>query len=319
MTAVAKDTTASGIGRGRRSWRLGRRTSRKQIVLSAIAVCRLERYNGQLTDAVKDLLDEARESVEEHGDVQAGWECLNAARRMQMLTATPERLRAESIALEEEAAKLSGWRAKAIHRLVKEARGFTEHEADKPDGLRTFLYMAREIRDEGLLNNYRKVAILREQLRRLGFILIGTVLGLLLMAMLFPVSLDGQPTTDSQPYLFISGEIPDATDGKVLVYMALFGALGGSLSAIQWVIKASSAASGLPERRLHGPRVYMRPFYGVAAAIAVFPFLLSGLLPVESNKNAVIFAIALVAGFTERFIASAVGSIAPEKDQGGSV
>src|SRR5215218_8873644 len=106
MTAVAKDTMTNGIGTGRRSWRLGRwQTSRKQIVLSAITVCRLERYNGPLTDAERELLDKAEKSVKEHGDVQAGWECLNAARRMQMLTATPEQLRAEWITLEEEASK----------------------------------------------------------------------------------------------------------------------------------------------------------------------------------------------------------------------
>jgi hypothetical protein len=99
--------------------------------------------------------------------------------------------------------------------------------------------------------------------------------------------------------------------------VALFGALGGSICAIQSVIKASTTGSGLPELRMHGPMVYMRPLFGLAAALAVFPFFVAGILPVPLTDNARIFSVALVAGFTEWLIASAVRTVTTGEGQHG--
>jgi hypothetical protein len=296
------------MGRLRRFFHFHLQGSRKRSVLAAVTAYRLELReqepcSAELANRIVDLLDKAEE-VARHGNIQAGWACFLAARRMQILTASPDRISAESIALleqaEEQAEELSGWRGKAIKKLLNSG------QQAEPGRQAQLLYVAYEIRHEAQQNTYRKVEILREQLLRLGGILTFAVFGLLLMAILRPVALGEPPTKD----------IHSKVHAEIVIYVALFGALGGSISAIQWVIKASTTDSGLPERRMYGPMVYMRPLFGLAAALAVFPFFVTGILPVPLTDNARVFSVALVAGFTERFIASAVRTVTAGESKG---
>lgn len=237
-----------------------------------------------------DLLEEAKRAID-GGNIQTGWACFLAARRMRIVTASEERIGAESIALLAEAQELPGWRGKAIAELLN-----PKQDAE-PRDQRQSLYVAYQIRDDALQNRYREVEILREQLLRLRVVLGLTVLGLLAAAIWLRLPLRDPPD-------------PSRYHRQYVAYVALFGALGGSISAIQSVIKTSTTGSALAERRMYGPVVYMRPVFGLAAALAVFPFVVAGVLPVKVDSNAVILSVALVAGFTERFIASAVETVA---------
>jgi hypothetical protein len=301
---VATDRKTAGKSRQMGWWRQLRlrwQGSRKRAVLAAITACRLERHeqeqrDDELATKIMELLNEAKKAID-HGNIQAGWACFLAARRMQILTASQARIFAESIALREEAEELSDWRRNAIRQLLN------SEQQEKLEYQR--LYVAYEIRDQARQDTYRKVEILREQLFVLGLMLIAAVIGLLVMAVKWPVVLVQEP--------------PDRIPREIVFYVALFGALGGSLSAIQWVIKASTTASGIPERRMHGPAVYMRPVFGIAAALAVFPFLVGGILPVELKNYALVFSVALVAGFTERLISYAVRTVTTGEGQGNPV
>jgi hypothetical protein len=276
-------------------WRLDYRLpgSRKRAVLAAVTACRAEwrqkERHDELATRIDGILDEAEAQVKQ-GNIQAGWACFLAARRMRILDARSQRISAESIALLGEAEESPGWRGKVIRELLK-----PERQAE-PENQRMLLYVAYEIRDEALQNAYRNVEILREQLLVLGGMLILVVFGLLAMAIRYHVDLTGSPKTE-RIYT------------EIVVYVALFGALGGSLSAIQWVTKASTTGARLPETRMRGPAVFMRPIFGVAAAIAVFPILVAGILDVQLKNNAQVFSVALVAGFSERLISYAVRTV----------
>jgi hypothetical protein len=147
-----------------------------------------------------------------------------------------ERIAAESIALLGEAQELPGWRGKAIAELLNPKQN------EEPRNQRQPLYVAYQIRDEALQNRYREVEILREQLLRLGVVLALTVLGLLAAAIWLQLPLRDPPD-------------PSTYHRQYVAYVALFGALGGSISAIQSVIKTSTTGSALAQRRMYGPVV----------------------------------------------------------------
>jgi hypothetical protein len=208
---------------------------------------------------------------------------------MQLVTADENRIVAESIAVRAQADDLAGWYGSAIKELLPEKRLHLDAQAAR-------LHVACQLRDEAQQSAYQKVEILREQLHRLGGMLLILVLLLLALAIWLPLPLAASPVWENH--------------AKNIAYVATFGGLGGSLSAIQWVIKSSITGSG-SEMRSHGPVVYMRPLFGVAAALAVFPFLVAGVVPLELKTNAAVLAVALVAGFTERLIAYAVRTVTP--------
>lgn len=165
-------------------------------------------------------------------------------------------------------------------------------------GDRITLYEATLLRDEGFQNQYRRIEKLREHLVFLSVALALSLLGILLMAVFVPVPLTEQ---------FSFG-------GRILGYVALFGALGGSLSAIRSVSR-SATRSRIPEQMAQGSIVFVRPLFGAAAALAAFAFLRSGVLSVQANNDAALMAVAFVAGFTERLVASAAASLLPRSEQ----
>jgi len=157
---------------------------------------------------------------------------------------------------------------------------------------RALLYEAARIRDESHQNRYRKVERLQWQLIVLSLALLFVVAGIFILAATLPIRF-GQT---------------QGFGGRILAYVGLFGALGGCLSAIQ---SLSKGATGLriPEQLAMGAITFVRPLFGAAAAMAVFAFLESGLLTVQQNTNAAVLATSFVAGFTERFVVHAAGSI----------
>jgi hypothetical protein len=292
---------------------------------------------GACGTVIESILAKARQALLDGHGLDAGWAYFDAARRVRILDYDPTRVRAEALALEKEAdGKIKGWRGKAIVALLQElvhrqqpdgggaaklaeveawaAAAGTQLEAAEgvaadvaadvaalvggldgsADG-RVLLYQATLLRDEALQNEYRKLAVLRQQLRLLCLMLGGT------LVVLFGLAVSSAPRS-----LF---------DATVLAYVAAFGALGGSLSAIQSVIKTSTVDARIPQRRIQGPVVSVRPLFGLAAAVALYPFLRSGLIQLGSGSIAVVIGASFAAGFTERLIAQAVGAVTPKDAQ----
>jgi hypothetical protein len=92
--------------------------------------------------------------------------------------------------------------------------------------------------------------------------------------------------------------------------VAVFGALGACLSAIQSLGHASDGGR-IPEYVASSLITITRPSLGATAALGVYAVAASGLLNISlDNKEAhlTILALAFAAGFTERLVLSAVGA-----------
>ena len=165
-------------------------------------------------------------------------------------------------------------------------------------GERTALYHATLIRDEGFQNQYRRIDKLRQHLAVLSATLVLSLLGIVIMTLAVPIDLE-----DQEPF-----------GGRILGYVALFGALGGSLSAIRSVTRGATR-SRIPEQIWQGAIVYVRPLFGAAAAVGVYAFMRSGIIQVQTNNDAAVLAVSFVAGFTERLVTSAVGAVAQREEQ----
>ncbi len=159
-------------------------------------------------------------------------------------------------------------------------------------GDRVLLHQAMRIRDESFQNRYRRIERLQRQLLILSSALTVILVGILILAVKRPISL-GRAQVSS---------------GLMLAYVALFGALGGSLSAIQSLSRDATSLR-IPEQMAMGAVTFVRPLFGVAAAVAIYAFLQSGLITVQGNSNAGVLAAAFAAGFTERLVVHAAALV----------
>jgi predicted HAD superfamily Cof-like phosphohydrolase len=157
---------------------------------------------------------------------------------------------------------------------------------------RVLLYQATHVLDEGLQNDYRKLHRLQSQLFVLSGALILVVLGLLILAFIAPITLSEK----------------DAFGARIVGYVCLFGALGGCISAIQSLARNPTMLR-IPEQLMIGSVTFIRPLLGSAAAIAVYVFLIWGILPFRSDSNVAVLGAAFIGGFSERLIVYAVGTV----------
>jgi hypothetical protein len=246
--------------------------------------------------SARRLLEEASQALD-RGDLETGFVCLSAAHRAEILALSPAELKAAAAALHQEASseKFGGWRGKAIVGLLQDLVGEKPGCSQDPADHRAWLIEARGIRDEKLQNEYRKIERLQQQLLMLGLALALSVGGIIVLTAV--VDLPGTTRFDFSP--------------AVLGLVAMFGALGGCLTAILSVIRGGTSYS-IPQQLIQGSVVLIRPFFGAAAALAVYAFVGSGLITVASSSTAATMAMSFVAGFSEQLITSSVARVAPK-------
>jgi hypothetical protein len=257
--------------------------------------CELRRRAGELSAegpawsrSAHELL-EASDTAEESGKYDRAWALFVAAHRMAIFGLEPAELaqRRAVLLAEAKTTKLPAWRQEAVVTLL----GL----ADEPSGKdvnaeMTALHGATFIRDEAAGNRWRDVRALGWRIAVLGAVLVLAVLGVLVLAWLRPVPLGGEHA-----------------DGGVRVwaYVALFGVLGGSLSALRSV--TATGEEGKPTRNPDQVQAWyisvVRPLVGAAAALGVF-----AVLAPDVTSTAAILGIAFAAGFSEAVIVRAVES-----------
>ena len=106
-----------------------------------------------------------------------------------------------------------------------------------------------------------------------------------------------------------AGDLGDPSVGFTAL-VAVFGALGACLSAIQSLGRAG-AGGRIPEHVASSIITITRPALGAAAALGVYAIAASGLLNIsldEQEAHLTILALAFAAGFSERLVLSAVGT-----------
>lgn len=101
--------------------------------------------------------------------------------------------------------------------------------------------------------------------------------------------------------------------------MILFGALGAALSVAQSLITLDISAK-IPAQQIGAFVVWMRPAIGAAAALVVLALLRANehvhLLSEVAVKPPIIDVFALLAGYSERFIVGALGTLEQASGKG---
>ena len=106
-----------------------------------------------------------------------------------------------------------------------------------------------------------------------------------------------------------SSDLGDPTVGFIAL-VAVFGALGACLSAIQSLGHAG-AQGPIPEHVATSLITITRPALGAAAALGAYAIAASGLLNISlegEEAHLTVLALAFAAGFSERLVLSAVGA-----------
>lgn len=245
-------------------------------------------------DAVQTSLDQAH-SHHQRGEIDAAWRCFNAAARLELDKAGTAELRSRAQALRREAASgklASSWRSDAIGELL-DTKEIDDKLPAHIDAVRWRVSEATRLRDEDADNRYYGVALVRGQRTLLLLVLVGCIAIILALA----AAVDWK------------GDLDDPSVGFVAL-VAGFGALGACLSAIRSLGHAS-AGTRIPEHVASSLMTVARPTLGAAAALGVYVIAASGLLNIsleDEQAHLTILALGFAAGFSERFVLSAVGA-----------
>ncbi len=220
------------------------------------------------------------------------WAFFLAATRMEIFGLDDDELaQRRAVLLAEAQAKLSSWRREAVVTLLG--------PADEPRGRTaemTALHGATFIRDEAAANHWRDVRALGRRIAALGAVLALTVVGVLVLAWARPVVLGGAHADAGV---------------RMWAYVALFGALGGSLSALRSVTAAGQQGkrARYPDQVQSWYVTVVRPLVGTAAALGVF-----AVLAPDVTSTAAMLGLAFAAGFSESVIVRAVESAGGRAD-----
>jgi hypothetical protein len=295
------------------------------------------------SEAADSLLSEAEVALR-RSDVDTAWSCFEEAMRMDVFAYDSTELAAAQTGLRVEATEgLNSWRGEAITRLlaapdqafssrlaklvpdeaVREkidallspqvrdqavinhikglledaevsrpaeiAQAIEEFAAEREQARKTALYVATGLRNEHGAEETQRLLQLRRQLLDISGILTLTLVGLLLLATSAPIRLLARP---------------DSAGDALWGYVALFGALGGGLSAFRSF--SGRARLRLPVHLLHGLLTAARPLLGAIGALAAYVLLQSGVLAFRPATTAAVLLVAFFAGFAERLVVQAV-------------
>lgn len=237
-----------------------------------------------------DLLGEAQMAMAD-GHPDQSRRHHEAVRRIEILDYTEEQRRAKTIELQYEADKISsGWRREAIKTLLSKPEG-SKRVAPSADAI----LKAVELRDEHFDNVW-----MRWRLRRRNLFYLFAFLPVAI-AVVFELSSQG-----------VLG--PAFNDPALLMAVCLFGALGASISSVFSHSRLNQSAK-IAERVNSSLLVLLRPVVGAASALAAYVLLIAsvgfGWLEGQSIVPALIYMVAITAGFSEAFLVR----LSPKSDE----
>ena len=243
----------------------------------------------------------AAAAANDRGEPEAGWQLVKLADRLQILEADDDQVEARAAALRNESAeKLSSWRRTTVAELVAHAAAPPKPGPKHVGGAgadgdpaaqrrRVLLYEAMRIRDEAADNGYRRLALVRRNRTLLLPVLLGILAALLAVVLAGAVDLDAGG---------------NERGAEFLIAVALLGALGASISAMQSL--GQEAGQRMPEALTSAAMTLTRPAVGAAAAVGAFVIAEAGFPKLDTSDAYVLLALAFAAGFSERFIVSLV-------------
>lgn len=288
----------------------------------------------------RGLLADA-EAAAKRGEFDAAWPCALGVARFQILGYDRAEVRSARVALQKEAQeKLSPWRREAVLALTSSGeqvallrsglpanlkakiselldgprteqtrddvaevlRGLGDQQsvaaatllmaiaaAENTDAERRALYMATLIRDDDAANVFRRMSLIRMQLQVLSSVLGVVLVGVMVMAANSPIDLTGPPTA-----------------ANTWVWAALFGALGGCMTALASTSRRPHGAR-VPEQRQQVWFTAARPLVGSASALFAYVLLQADVVTIgPKNTGAGLLVLSFVAGFSERLVTGMV-------------
>lgn len=228
-------------------------------------------------DSADVILKAAREAL--GADLNTGWSLVHRAERTIAAADNQDQLCARAVRLRAEACeKLSGWRQKAA----------VEGLGDPGKATLPGVQMAMDMMNEHAANQYHKAELLTGQL-----LVIGLITGVLILAVLGVSYANVRPLGDY---------------AESLSWAALFGALGGTLSAARSLTEGTKSKR-IPEQVYSWPITLARPLVGAAAGIGAFLLLLAGVVSVAAlDTQLAAVSAGFLAGFSERYFLSLIPS-----------
>lgn len=255
-------------------------------------------------ESTRKLRDKAKEAAERR-DFERGWRCLKAADRYMLYglaQVDPIALEIRAKAIANEAADdgkgLSKWRQKSIKGLLEDKCGdlIVPVKVDQ-------LVEAKRILDEHQDNVYQRLSILATRLRWL--LLIGVVFLAVWLFLSPPV-----PRILGKDDSFASIAV---NSSNFWVMIMLAGVLGSLVSSFTSAIGVDIKRSNIPADLATHIITLARLMVGALSALAVTLFLSAGILSFQELSYAFVVAIAVVSGFTDRFLISAIERVASPK------
>jgi hypothetical protein len=285
-----------GPAPGERTWALGRlrasgpwsqsgshRRLRGRLAAYRLQLDAVDEVTGaERLPRLEPLLDAAEAALTE-GDVDRAWACFHAAVEVELLADAlggDGRLDDWAELLAAETTKLdSAWRRAAATALLESGDAHA-------------LYHVRRLLDEQYDNMWRQLRTFRRYLGALA------TLSLLFVVSVVAVDALGGPL------------LPDVGT-SLFVAVALFGGLGATVSA---ALSAGRDSTRNPERLVDAWVGLARVAVGMAAALALFVFLHSGVVSLGPLSSALALAVAFVAGFSDRLLVRTVGTVVEPDD-----
>lgn len=195
----------------------------------------------------------------------------------------------------EAAEKLSGWRKDRVADLLMDScrgcDGGVPYERFSDDDLRERVACARQIFDDHMDNVYGKLSLVGVSLlRMIGALVVGLVLVALVVAA-------GWASDDAQSPM---------GSWRLLLATYALGGLGALLSGTTDIVSIDRGQR-IPDVRSRITLLAARPFVGAASALVVLVVITAGFsgITIEPNGR---YAVAVLAGFSERFTTRAVGA-----------
>lgn len=254
-------------------------------------------------EQANELLAEAEKAVKTR-NAERGWRCLKAADRFTwygLATVAPDLLdaKAEAIANEAEGEKkgVTKWRRESIKRLLKDEEGKLI-----PAGIKQAHRMieAKRLLDEHYDNVYQKLAILRTRLNVLGGLGLAFLILWFVVTPPVPMIMSADGRTDA------FAALSTAAPAKFWFTVVLAGLLGALLSAFTSAIGTNPKQSDIPAELSTQTITTARLVVAALSAIAVTLFLNSGILSFQQQNYALLIAVAVVSGFSDRLLLSAI-------------
>lgn len=247
-------------------------------------------------------LCQARLALQEFA-LDSGWQNLHTAQSMEIWAYDHnEVLNERKRICEESKKKFGGWRKETIDKLLCCEPRVCDETSNPGDDYRRKreLYQAVLIKNEEFNNTYHKIRV-RGRSLKIAFFVLATIVVTLPVLAAVRTNLWNYPAGWTLSW-------------KSIAAIEFVGILGAAFSVASSLTRSTIDLT-IPQQVLDGVITWMRPALGAASAVIACLLFQAGALPLLPRVNAgssfALFVIALVAGYSERFILGAVEKMLP--------